>query len=151
MRRWSRQARKPELNVESSGVGNVETESSTVSGTITQKEVVAIGLNGRNFTQLIALAAGVSNQTGQDEAKVGVVGSVKYSVNGGRVEYNTFEVDGSDVLNTGLPNGAASTLMGLSQPGCDSGGSEGTLTSNYGAQYGRTASGTVQVTTKSGR
>jgi len=25
---------------------------------------------------------------------------VKYSVNGGRVEYNTFEVDGSDVLNT---------------------------------------------------
>ena len=37
-------------------MGQVETESATVSGTITQKEVVAIGLNGRNFTQLIALA-----------------------------------------------------------------------------------------------
>jgi hypothetical protein len=83
---------KTEVNVESSGVGQVETESATVSGTITEKEVVKIGLNGRNFTQLIALAPGVSNQTGQDEAKVGVVGSVKYSVNGGRVEYNTFQL-----------------------------------------------------------
>jgi hypothetical protein len=133
--------------VESSGVGQVETESSTVSGTITQKEVVSIGLNGRNFTQLIALAPGVSNQTGQDEAKVGVVGSVKYSVNGGRVEYNTFEVDGSDVLNTGL-NGASSTLMVY--PSLDAIQEVKVLTSNYGAQYGRTASGTVQVSTKVG-
>jgi len=138
---------KTEVNVESSTVGKVETETATVSGTITEKEVVSIGLNGRNFTQLIALAPGVSNQTGQDEAKVGVVGSVKYSVNGGRVEYNTFEVDGSDVLNTGL-NGAASTLMVY--PSLDAIQEVKVLTSNYGAQYGRTASGTVQVTTKSG-
>ena len=108
---------------------------------------MSIGLNGRNFTQLIALAPGVSNQTGQDEAKVGVVGSVKYSVNGGRVEYNTFEVDGSDVLNTGL-NGASSTLMVY--PSLDAIQEVKVLTSNYGAQFGRTASGTVQVTTKSG-
>ena len=138
---------KSEINVESGGVGRVETESATVSGTITQKEVVSIGLNGRNFTQLIALAPGVSNQTGQDEAKVGVVGSVKYSVNGGRVEYNTFEVDGGDVLNTGL-NGASSTLMVY--PSLDAIEEVKVLTSNYGAQFGRTASGTVQVTTKSG-
>jgi len=138
---------KTEVNVESSSIGKVETESATVSGTITQKEVVSIGLNGRNFTQLIALAPGVSNQTGQDEAKVGVVGSVKYSVNGGRVEYNTFEVDGSDVLNTGL-NGASSTLMVY--PSLDAIQEVKVLTSNYGAQFGRTASGTVQVTTKSG-
>ena len=138
---------KSEVNVESSGVGKVEVENATVSGTITEKEVVKIGLNGRNFTQLIALAPGVSNQTGQDEAKVGVVGSVKYSVNGGRVEYNTFEVDGSDVLNTGL-NGASSTLMVY--PSLDAIQEVKVLTSNYGAQFGRTASGTVQVTTKSG-
>src|ERR1035438_6943403 len=138
---------KTEVNVESGTVGKVETENATVSGTITEKEVVSIGLNGRNFTQLVALAPGVSNQTGQDEAKVGVVGSVKYSVNGGRVEYNTFDVDGSDVLNTGL-NGAASTLMVY--PSLDAIQEVKVLTSNYGAQYGRTASGTVQVTTKSG-
>ena len=138
---------KTEISVESGEAGKVETETATVSGTITQKEVVSIGLNGRNFTQLIALAPGVSNQTGQDEAKVGVVGSVKYSVNGGRVEYNTFEVDGGDVLNTGL-NGASSTLMVY--PSLDAIQEVKVLTSNYGAQFGRTASGTVQVTTKSG-
>ena len=138
---------KTEVNVVSGGAGEVETENASVSGTITQKEVVGIGLNGRNFTQLIALAPGVSNQTGQDEAKVGVVGSVKYSVNGGRVEYNSFEVDTSDVLNTGL-NGASSTLMVY--PSLDAIQEVKVLTSNYGAQYGRTASGTVQVTTKSG-
>ncbi len=138
---------KTEVNVESTNVGKVETETATVSGTITEQEVVKIQLNGRNFSQLIALAPGVSNQTGQDEGKVGVLGSVKYSVNGGRVEYNSYEIDGSDVLNTGL-NGASSTLMVY--PSLDAVQEVKVLTSNYGAQYGRTASGTVEVTTKSG-
>ena len=138
---------KTEVNVESSNVGRVETETATVSGTISQQDVEKQPLNGRNFSQLVALAPGVSNQTGQDEAKEGVVGSVNYSVNGGRVEYNSFEVDGSDVLNTGL-NRSSSTLMVY--PGLDSIQEVKVLTSNYGAQYGRTASGTVQVTTKSG-
>ena len=138
---------KTEVNVEASSAGRVETENAEVSGTITQKEVATFGLNGRNFTQLITLTPGVSNQTGQDEAKVGVQGSVKYSVNGGRVEYNSFEVDGSDVLNAGL-SGAESTLVVY--PSLDAIQEVKVLTSNYGAQYGRTASGTVQVTTKTG-
>src|SRR5208337_2749872 len=140
-------AAETNVSVEAQHAGQVETENAEVSGTITQKQIVSYGLNGRNFTQLIALAPGVSNQTGQDEAKVGVTGSVKYSVNGGRVEYNTFEVDGSDVLNAGL-NGAESTLMVY--PSLDAIQEVKVLTSNYGAMYGRTASGTVQVTTKSG-
>jgi Carboxypeptidase regulatory-like domain/TonB-dependent Receptor Plug Domain len=139
---------KSEVNVEGSSVGQVETQTAHIEGTITEKEVLETGLNGRNFTQLIALAPGVSNQTGQDEAKVGVAGSVKYSVNGGRVEYNNFDVDGSDVLNAGL-NGAESTLMVY--PSLDAIQEVKVLTSNYGAQYGRTASGTVLVTTKSGQ
>ena len=138
---------KTEVNVTAGGAAQVETENAEVSGTITQKEATNLMLNGRNFTQLIALTAGVSNQTGQDEAKVGVVGSVKYSVNGGRVEYNSFEVDGSDVLNAGL-SGAESTLVVY--PSLDAIQEVKVLTSNYGAQYGRTASGSVQVTTKSG-
>ncbi|MGC9947936.1 MAG: carboxypeptidase regulatory-like domain-containing protein [Bryobacteraceae bacterium] len=128
-------------------VAGVDTDTAQVSGTITQKEVVETGLNGRNFTQLIALAPGVSNQTGQDEAKVGVVGSTKYSVNGGRVEYNTFDVDGSDLLNVGI-NGSNSTL--IVYPSLDAIQEVKVLTSNYGAMYGRTASGTVLVVTKSG-
>jgi hypothetical protein len=138
---------RTEVNVEGEKISQVETETAQVSGTITEKEVLTLGLNGRNFTQLIALTPGVSNQTGQDEAKVGVTGSVKYSVNGGRVEYNTFEVDGGDVLNAGL-NGAESTLMVY--PSLDAIQEVKVLTSNYGAMYGRTASGTVLVSTKSG-
>jgi len=136
-----------EVQVTGQKVAEVETENAQVQGTITEAEVKTLMLNGRNFTQLIALTPGVSNQTGQDEAKVGVVGSVKYSVNGGRVEYNTFEVDGGDVLNAGL-NGAESTL--IVYPSLDAIQEVKVLTSNYGAQYGRTASGTVLVTTKSG-
>lgn len=138
---------KTEVNVTAGGAAQVEVENAEVSGTITQTEVKELQLNGRNFTQLITLTPGVSNQTGQDEAKVGVNGSVKYSVNGGRVEYNSFEVDGSDVLNAGL-SGAESTLVVY--PSLDAIQEVKVLTSNYGAQYGRTASGTVQVTTKSG-
>ncbi len=135
------------VEVVGQSAAGVETDTAQVSGTITQKEVVETGLNGRNFTQLIALAPGVSNQTGQDEAKVGVVGSTKYSVNGGRVEYNTFDVDGSDLLNVGI-NGSNSTL--IVYPSLDAIQEVKVLTSNYGAMYGRTASGTVLVATKSG-
>jgi hypothetical protein len=140
-------SQKTEVNVEAANAAEVKTSESHIEGTITEKEVLKTGLNGRNFTQLIALAPGVSNQTGQDEALVGVKGSVKYSVNGGRVEYNNFDVDGSDVLNAGL-NGAESTLMVY--PSLDAIQEVKVLTSNYGAMYGRSASGTVLVTTKSG-
>lgn len=135
------------VNVEGRKLSQVETETSQIVGTITQKELVKLGLNGRNFTQLIALTPGVSNQTGQDEAKVGIVGSVRYSVNGGRVEYNSFNVDGGDVLNAGL-NGNQSTL--IVYPSLDALNEVQVLTSNYGAMYGRTASGTVVAETKSG-
>jgi hypothetical protein len=135
------------VNVEGKKVSQVETETSQIVGTITQKELVSLGLNGRNFTQLIALTPGVSNQTGQDEAKVGILGSVRYSVNGGRVEYNSFNVDGGDVLNAGL-NGNQSTLTVY--PSLDGLSEVQVLTSNYGAMYGQSASGTVIATTKSG-
>ncbi len=124
-----------------------ETQTSQMTGQITEKEITSFGLNGRNFTQLITLAPGVSNQTNQDEAVVGVKGSVKYSVNGGRVEYNTFDVDGSDVLNAGI-NGSQSTLIVF--PSLDAIQELKVLTSNYGAIYGRSASGTVLVSVKSG-
>jgi hypothetical protein len=138
---------KTSVNVEGQKVSQVETETSQIVGTVTQKELISLGLNGRNFTQLITLTPGVSNQTGQDEAKVGVVGSVRYSVNGGRVEYNSFNVDGGDVLNAGL-NGSQSTL--IVYPSLDSLKQVQVMTSNYGAMYGRSASGTVLVETKSG-
>ncbi len=137
------------VTVEEHTAAQVETETAEVSGTITQKEVVTLSLNGRNFTQLITLAPGVSNQTGQDEGKVGVLGSAKYSVNGGRVEYNSFEIDGSDVLNAGI-NASHGQPVLIVTPSVDALSEVKVLTSNYGAEYGKSASGTVQATTKSG-
>ena len=136
------------VNVDAgSSVTQVETQSAEVSGTITGKEVAGIQLNGRNFTQLIAMTPGVSNQTQQDEAKVGQAGSVAYSVNGGRTEYNSFSVDGSETLNVGI-NKDHSTL--IVYPSIDAIQEIQVLTSNYGAQSSSTGNAITIVTTRSG-
>jgi len=78
------------VNVEGTNVAQVETQSSDLAGVVTGKEITQLQLNGRNFTQLVTLTPGVSNQTGQDEGTVGVYGNVAFSVNGGRTEYNNW-------------------------------------------------------------
>ena len=140
---------KSSVTVEGGGAGHIETSNAEVSGTLNETEVKTLGLNGRIAYQLIALVPGVTNQTGQDEGKTGVAGSAKYSVNGGRVEYNMFEVDGTDVLNNGI-NAARGANTFIVNPSVDAIGEMKVLTSNYGAMYGKTASGIVQITTKSG-
>jgi hypothetical protein len=122
----------------------VNTESSELGGTITGKELTQLQLNGRNFTQLITLVPGVSNQTGQDEGVVGPEGSISYSVNGGRTEYNNWEVDGGDMMDNG------SNFSLNVYPSVEAIDEVQVLTSNYGAQYGKNGSGTVEVETKSG-
>jgi hypothetical protein len=133
-----------EITVEGGNLAQVDTQSSTLGGTITGSETVQLPLNGRNFTQLITLVPGVSNQTGQDEGVVGAQGNVKYSVNGGRTEYNNWEIDGGSDLDNG-----SNFSLNL-YPSVDAIAEVEVLTSNYGAQYGRNGSGTVEVETKSG-
>jgi hypothetical protein len=132
------------------GATTVETDTASISTTLGAQEVTGYGLNGRNFSQLITMAPGVSNQTGQDEAKVGVVGSAKFSVNGGRVEYNTFSVDGSDVLNTSINASRGQGEPLIVYPSIDAIQEMKVLTADYSALYGKSASGSVLVTTKSG-
>jgi len=142
---------KTEIEVKSAGEATtIDMESATMSTTLSEKEVTGYGLNGRNFSQLLSLAPGVSNQTGQDEAKVGVAGSAKFSVNGGRVEYNTFEVDGSDVLNTSINASRGQGEPLIVYPSIDAIQEMKVLTADYSALYGKSASGSVLVTTKSG-
>ncbi len=86
----------------------------------------------------------MSNQTGQDEGTVGVYGNVSFSVNGGRTEYNNWELDGGDNMD----NGSNATLN--SYPNPDAIAEVKVLTSNYGAQYGRNGSATIETVTKSG-
>jgi hypothetical protein len=93
-----------EVVVQGSQVAQVETQSSDLSGVVNGKQITQLQLNGRNFTQLITLVPGVSNQTGQDEGQVGVAGNVNFSVNGGRTEYNNWELDGGDNMDNGSNN-----------------------------------------------
>jgi hypothetical protein len=130
--------------VHGESLAQVNTESSELGGTVTGKELVQLQLNGRNFTQLITLVPGVSNQTGQDEGVVGAAGNVSYSVNGGRTEYNNWEVDGGDMMDNG------SNFSLNVYPSVEAIAEVQVLTSNYGAQYGKNGSGTVEVETKSG-
>ncbi|MGC2196238.1 MAG: carboxypeptidase-like regulatory domain-containing protein, partial [Terriglobales bacterium] len=90
-----------QVTVEGSTVAQIETQSSELSGVVTGKEINQLELNGRNFTQLATLVAGVSNQSGQDDAGVGVGGNVAFSMNGGRTEYNNWELDGGDNMDNG--------------------------------------------------
>jgi hypothetical protein len=138
---------KSVVNVEGSSTTQVETQTSDMVGTITGTEVPALGLNGRNFTQLATLVAGVSNQTGQDEARVGVAGSVSFSINGGRTEYNSFQVDGSETLNAGMHKDKTSLIV---TPSIDAIQEIKVVTSNYSAMYPSVGSGTTIITTKSG-
>ncbi|MGO9336287.1 MAG: carboxypeptidase regulatory-like domain-containing protein [Terracidiphilus sp.] len=138
------------VEVVGEGVNNIELESASLSGTVTGKEVTNLMLNGRNAIQLVTTTPGVSNQSGQDEAKVGLAGSAKFSVNGGRVEYNTFEVDGSDVLNTSINASRGQGEPLIVYPSIDAIQDMQVLTSNYGAMYGKTASGSMIMNTKSG-
>jgi hypothetical protein len=132
------------VEVSGENVAQVETESSDINTTITGKQVQELELNGRNFTQLVTLAPGVINQTGQDEGTVGIAGSITYSINGGRTEYNNWEIDGGDNMD----NGSNATLNVY--PNIEAIAEFKVLTSNYGAQYGKNGSGTVEVETKSG-
>jgi hypothetical protein len=133
-----------EIVVEGSSVGKVETQSSELAGTITGEQISQLELNGRDFTTLIKLVPGVSDQTGQDDGTVGPAGSVSYAVNGGRTEFNNWEIDGGEVLDTG------SNANINVYPNVDAIAEVRVLTSTYGAQYGRNGSGTIEAVTKSG-
>ena len=130
--------------VEGENVAEVETQSSALSGVVTGKEISQLELNGRNFTQLVTLVPGVSNQTGQDEGGVGLNGNISYSINGGRGEYNNWQVDGANNMDTGSNN----TLDVF--PSVDAIAEFRVQTSNYSAVYGRNGSGNIEVITKSG-
>jgi Carboxypeptidase regulatory-like domain/TonB-dependent Receptor Plug Domain len=133
-----------EVVVTGESVAQVDTASSEIGTTISGKQVNQLELNGRNFTQLVTLTPGVVSQTNQDEGTVGVNGNVSFSMNGGRTEYNNWELDGGDNMD----NGSNTTLNVY--PNIEAIAEFKVLTSTYGAQYGRNGSGTIEVETKSG-
>ncbi|MBI4454344.1 MAG: TonB-dependent receptor [Acidobacteria bacterium] len=126
----------------------VETTTSTLRALIDQNQIRDLPLNGRDFSQLAQLQAGVyaPPSMGQTSSSVGGSGP-RLSVSGSRPDQNNFLLDGSDVMdvNGRTPGGVSGTTLGVETV------REFTvLTNTYSAEYGKVAGGVINAVTKSG-
>jgi hypothetical protein len=119
----------------------LQTQTASVGQTIDNKTVSTLPLNGRDYTQLVTLAAGAAPNT-RSRAGNG------FSLNGSQTFQNTMLLDGVDNNNYLL--GADSKNMNALTPSIDAIQEFHVETSNYSAQYGRSAGGIVSVSLKSG-
>jgi hypothetical protein len=133
---------------------HVETVSTQLGEVISGRQMTAVPLNGRNFTDLLSLQAGVAPSTTMSSSTVQDVGATildpsgtlnpgTISVNGQRETSNYFSVNGSDAeedVNAGtaiIPNLDAISEFRI-------------VTSNFDAEYGEFSGGQISVVTKSG-
>ena len=133
---------------------HVETVSTQLGEVISGRQMTAVPLDGRSFTDLLSLQAGVTPSTTIGSNMVQDVGATildpsgtlnpgNLSVNGQRETSNYFGVNGSDAeedVNAGtaiIPNLDAIAEFRI-------------VTSNFDAEYGEFSGGQVSVVTKSG-
>lgn len=127
----------------------INLESAAQQTVIDQTQVRELALSTRNYEQLVGLQPGVA-YTGPDQIYIGnanPVGStnvVNFSVNGARTSGNNWTVDGADNVDRG------SNYTLLTYPSVDAIAEFKTLRGTYSAEYGRSASGAINVITKSG-
>jgi hypothetical protein len=137
-----------EITVDASAL-QVELQSPEAAGLIDGTQIREIPLNNRNYEQLVILQPGVSYGSG-DQLYVGTTNpsgetnAVSFSINGQRNSANNWTVDGADNVD----RGSNQTL--LAYPSVDAIAEFKTLRGNYNAEYGRSASGQIDVVTKSG-
>src|SRR5437660_4182777 len=127
----------------------VELQSVTAGGLINGTQVRELALNGRNWEQLVTLIPGVSDGGNSVTLYVGAFAPqganlVTFSMNGGRREQNNYMIDGADNVDRG------SNLTLLSFPSVDAIAEFQVIRGQYDPEYGRAASGQVNVITRSG-
>jgi Carboxypeptidase regulatory-like domain len=133
---------------------HIETTSTQMGQVIEGHQMTAVPLNGRSYTDLLALQPGVSPSTAITSSTVQDVGATvlnpsgtlnpgNISVNGQRETANFFSVNGSDAeedVNAGtaiIPNLDAIAEFRIA-------------TGDYDAEYGEYSGGQISVITKSG-
>jgi hypothetical protein len=137
------------VNIEANPVA-VELQTATVSTLINGDQVRELSINNRNWTSLVTLAPGVTNDlddvvnTGTNNPDTQVVNRTLISVNGARPTQNTFTVDGADVTDRG------SNLTIQAYPSVDSIREFRVLRGLYPAESGQSGGGQVNVITRSG-
>jgi len=141
------------LTVSEAGV-HVETASTQMGEAVTGTKITAVPLNGRSFTDLLALQPGVIPTSSQQPNAVvmsgvsstppsGDLDPGSLSVSGQRETANGFVVNGSNV-GEGVNMGTAIV------PNLDSIQELRVLTNNFDAEHGNYSGGQVIVVTKSG-
>jgi hypothetical protein len=138
----------------SDNAAHVETSSSQMGEVISGSTMTGVPLNGRSYTDLLALQSGVAPVTSITSSTVQDVGASAFSpsgdlnpgtvsINGQREFANSFMVNGSDVEED--------VNMGTAIiPNLDSIAEFRILTNNFDAEYGEYSGGQINVITKSG-
>ena len=145
---------KTETVTVSASAMHVETADTQMGEVITGQQMTAVPLNGRSYTDLLALQSGVvpvTSLTSDTMQDVGVsafspsgdLNPGTISINGQREFANSFVLNGSDVEED-VNMGAAIV------PNLDSIAEFRILTGNFDAEYGEFSGGQIDVVTKSG-
>ena len=133
----------------------VETQSTQVGQVVTSTEITAVALNGRSFTDLLALQPGIVPMSTQQPNSIVMAGATvaiapsgnlnpgNQSISGQREDANGYMINGGDVKE--LMNGGTTIV-----PDLDSIAEFRILTNNFDAEYGDYSGGIINVVTKSG-
>ncbi len=124
----------------------VNTTSAEISTTITHQQVDNLALNQRHYESLVSLTPGAALQ-GSGTNPAALTANYNNSVadtNGQRLDGQNWSVDGGFNLDSGSNNSV------FNQVGVDFIQEVDVQSSNYDAEFGRSASSTINVITKSG-
>ena len=131
------------IEVVATGV-SINTTSAEISRTVDAKEVTTRALNERNYIELVTLIPGAV-LTSFDQTSFTTGQSITPAIiNGVRADANLLTVDGGFNMDSG------SNATQLNNVGIDFIQEVNVQTSNYSAEYGRSAGSSVNVVTKSG-
>lgn len=145
--------RSERITVNESAV-QADTASTQLGDVIPGNHVEALPLNGRSYTDLLALQPGVMPATSITSLTVQGLGQSVFSpsgdlnpgilsINGQRESANGFMINGADAEETG-------SMAAAIVPNLDSIAEFRILSSNFDAEYGRYTGGQINVITKSG-
>jgi hypothetical protein len=123
------------------GAGSfLQTQDSTVGTVITNRQIVELPLNGRDYLQLAALSSGTVPA---------INGGVGISIGGQAGGQVAFLLDGQDNNNQQISTGH-SGQKDIVEPSVDAIQEFKVVTNGYSAEYGRSSSGVISAALKSG-
>jgi hypothetical protein len=130
----------------------VQLATSSIGAVVNSTTVRELPLNGRSWTDLASLQPGVDAIQTQIPFSTGPTRGVRgfgaqITVAGARPQQNNYRLDGISIND--YSNGAPGSVLG-GNLGVDAIQEFSVLTSNYSAEYGKTAGGVVNAVTRSG-